>query len=243
MKNQSEPNKKAIAFQGENGQTPNPSDQEPQGNQAQEPGQERNDDQPEFVTREEAERMVDEAVSRAQSLVDKSRHSLQQEIQSAVSAVERSIELAESSGVELSEEQKKAMRDRAKDDVLIGANAQEKQDAGPGASGSGDPQEPSGPDEPESSKQKMDATSAAGLEIMQDVGVTLHQTDPEAQEIDHSSRGRYLASLEQACLKKKARLASQGSRTPTNAGMEGRKHDEPIGAEKNLDAIWEQTGL
>lgn len=243
----SEPNNEAITFNG-NG-NPQPSDDgQPQGD----PVQEQKSDQPEFVTREEYQRLQEQlketeerAVSRAQGLVDTNAHRLQQEIQSALSQVEESIELAESSGAELTETQKEKMREKAERKVLRETPDQGDQEPGSPSSDSEDYQEQPGQGDPDVSKQQYDATSAAGIEIMRDVlgpqGV-LTGNDPEAEKIDRSSRGKYLATLEQACEAKKARLMKQGSGTPTGAGMRGRQTNEPIG-KKSPDEIWERIGL
>jgi len=110
------------------GGTPPASDKEvsfPQGGQpeGQEPQGNEQVISPQYL-KEMEQRILDEATKRAQSMTDKMGSRLDKEIQSALSDVQKSVDLAEKSGVQLTEEQKRAMRDQAINDTYSRLNEQ-----------------------------------------------------------------------------------------------------------------------
>jgi len=162
----SEPKEQVISFEGGSGQTQEPSVQ-PQGN-----GQEQKAVTPQFVTQEALERSIQDVMGRTQGLVDKNANRLQQEMQSRLAQVENSIKLVETSGVELSAEQKQAMRNSARDQVLIGADAEGEKKPGSTSSDSADTQKAPAQEKAGTSAQELNAASKVGLEIMADYGAT-----------------------------------------------------------------------
>lgn len=96
---------------------------EPQGSQpeAQEPQGNEQAITPQYL-KEMEQRIIEEATRRAQSMTDKMGSRLDKEIQTALSDVQKSVDLAEKSGVKLTEAQKQAMRDRAINDTYSRMN-------------------------------------------------------------------------------------------------------------------------
>jgi hypothetical protein len=209
---------KSVAFQGA-GQppvTPSPVAEAVQGNVK----------VPEYITREEAQRMAQEASEaafrKAQGLIDKGNAGTLKQVQGKLKALEDMFKLQEKVGMTVTPEQK----DKMKNDVLMQAFT-ETPESTPIPAGN-QPAQVGTQDEAE-----QDPVTAEAWQMMKDAGITIEDNDPETKTLDQSSPYKFLKSIDAAIAAKKARITSnpqqtQAVHTPTNLGASGLPNSNPI---------------
>lgn len=173
-----------------------------------------NADEPQFLTRKEADALVqkavDEAVKRAQSLTDKAESRIKKEFQQRKANLDSTLKQLKEAGVEITPE----VRQRAEAMLLQDTLAQPEPAPEPLPQ-----RQPSKVAEPE-----LDPVSAQAMRMMQRAGVIIEDNDPEAGEIDQTDPDAFLLSVAKAIVKKQQRTASQPPETPkapTSAGGMG----------------------
>lgn len=219
---------KPIAFQGP-GQVPAPASppaEQPQGNAS----------QPEYITRQEAQRMAEDAAEaafrKAQGLLDKRSDGLLKKVQTDIRNIEQAIDLQKKAGIVITPEQEDKLKQQAYMRAL--SESESAPQPGEGATSSASPAPAGAPAaQPAAQVEPLDPVSAEALNMMQVAGVSIEESDPEYQTIDQNSPYRFLKSVEAAIVAKKARLASNPqpsgapTRTPTNLGSTGVHNPNP----------------
>lgn len=158
----------------------------PEGQQA-----EQTEQAPEYVTRADAERMVQDALNQARSYADKGRVKLQQKMQE----VEAAIQTAERYGKPLTDEEKATLRQNAQAAAL----KDEPEDAA----------QPAGEPDPAMIEYASTELYAHDLKMQGKFGFELTGTDPEARTIKITGeREADRKAVEAAYQAKAGRLAS-----------------------------------
>jgi hypothetical protein len=177
--------------------------------------------QPQYVTVEQAEQMVREAVKQsqatAQKLVAKSGNRLKANVQEKLQALEATLKLQSDAGVEITPEQRKALQQQ----VVVDALAEEPEvDPNAQPSQSGETQPPAGQGE------QPDPITQAAWSMMQERGVDILEDDPEFGILDMASPYKFLLSVDKAITTKETRLQKSSSEEP----KEGSPHARIPGA-------------
>lgn len=153
---------------------------------------------PKYVTLDEADRMVQEAVKRAvQSQVDKAESRIQKQIAEKMAVLKESTALLEASGYAIPAE----AQERARQQVIQEALTQQQQEA---------PQESIDP----AVQAEIDYTNRRVAELYAETGVTLEEEDPEAKGLDYSSPKAFLISVQNALREKKQRVEGNPTGSP-----------------------------
>jgi hypothetical protein len=202
----------------------------PQG-QEQAPGK-----QPEYITREEATRLAqqaaEEAYRKAQGLFDKGRDGILKKVQSDLQALTKSLELQKQAGFQITPDQESALRNQ-----VIQRALSEPEAPAPPQPSSNQPAQ-AGTQGAEDNGAPHNEYEAAAFALFDSTGILIEQTDPEAAQLDNSSGPAWLTSVAKAIEAKRTRLASPPqppqqqaavqttaqqppARTPTNAGSYG----------------------
>ena len=172
------------------------------------------------ITLSEAQRLIQDAVNQSlrqsQSLTDKSEARIRKDIQDKLNQIDQARKTFEAAGVTITPEINERIRRQVIDDGLLGETSQ----AGAGTQPAAEP----------SQANANDPISQTALTMMQEAGVTVLDTDPEASMLDQSSPRAFLRSLDKAIEAKRERMGSnpgnslqQGQRMPTNLGAAGAK--------------------
>lgn len=160
-----------------------------------------------YVTKAEYEKLAQE-LRRVQSSSDKGLNAIRQEMRTKLDAAVNGYKLA--TGQEPSPEQKAAIQQRIREEVLSPDEVQPQQQPGQ-APASAQPQ-PTSPEDP-----YMMAANAIAAQV--DGG--LSDKDPEIKMIDTTTRDpqAWLNSVVRAVQAKQARLTEQNSRSPNSASV------------------------
>lgn len=166
--------------------------------------------QPEYVTVDQARRMTEEAVqqavSKAQSLVDKSGNRLQEKIQAKLKDLESTLKVQAAAGIKITPEQEQALRQQ----VMVDALAEVEEPAAQ----AGQTRETQTQD---AQAGQIDPISQAAWELMQERGVEILENDPEAKMLDFSTPYKFLLSVEKAVSTKEQRLQSSSGEEPNKS--------------------------
>lgn len=174
--------------------------------------------QPQYITRDEAQRMAEEAAEtafrRAQGLVDKRDARIRQVLES----VETALNLQAQAGIVLTPEQKEQVKQHAVNSALQADYAN--------ANSSEDPAQDTNMDD-------IDPVTAIAIQLESDFGVEVDLSDPEAQMINREGTPtQYLDSYREALIAKSQRLQSsnipQTNRTPGNLAASGQPAKERV---------------
>lgn len=167
------------------------------------------DQQPQYLTRQEAQRLLDEvekrAVSRAQGLVDKSGDRVMKKIQADIASLEQGLKLQRDMGLTVTPEQEEAMKAKLIQTAMTAPLPEEK----PAESAQA------------TSSPAIDPITADAIRLQEAAGTWIVEGDPELSAIKTSgSPYEFLKSVETAIAAKKQRTQSppQPERTATNAG-------------------------
>jgi len=238
---------KRVSFPGGPGQDPDVSDA---GTGNQEP-------QPNYITREEAERLAEKAAEesyrRAQGLFDKGNQKVQMRLQE----VERTIALNAAAGIETTPEQRRAMEQQALRDAYT-PEAQPNDE--PSVPHDPPPQQPAPVDA--GGQDQLDPINAEAVRIMQQAGVDLLDGDPEVEKhlanVREMNAIAYLQAVERAAAEKaqrlvrspQARVAGLGSGGPAGGDLESQYKAEmanvkrgDIQAIAKIKAKYQKKGL
>ena len=168
-------------------------------------------DQPQYVTVDQVNALIEQVKRDSQSLVDKSMGRVSRDLASLKDAVEK----VRATGVEITPEQEKEMRSRVIEQSLaeVDKPSQEKQETQPAAQ--------------LEAKPAPDPVSAVAVQMMKSIlgGDIVANTDPEAELVDKETRNpdEFLASVRKAAEAKKARqeqerLEQAQARSPVMGG-------------------------
>jgi hypothetical protein len=208
-------------------------------------------DQPQYVTRDQMDAVIEQVRRDTQSLVDKNVGRMSQHLSKLNEAIER----VRATGLEISPEQEKEMRTRALEKALSEADAppsQEKQDTPAAAQPTTQP--------------ALDPVSVVALNVMKGIlgGDVVTNADPEAELVDKDTKNpdEFLASVRKAAEAKKARLEGEKlelaqARSPvlggggaSSTGLADQYKNEMLAARgKGMDAIraikekWRKKGV
>ena len=182
------------------------------------------------ITLTEAQRLIQDAVNQSlrqsQSLTDKSEARIRKDIQDKLNQIDQARKTFEAAGVTITPEINEKIRRQVIDDGLLGESASETR---------GQP----GRANPETQGAAVnDPISQAALTMMQEAGVTVLDTDPEAGTLDYTSPRSFLRSLDQAIEAKRARTTAQPGQTIPGAPAAGANR-----APTNLGGTAQRTGL
>jgi len=170
-----------------------------------------NDGQPQFLTRQEADALikdaVESAVQRAQSLTGKAENRLRKEFQAKKAQMASATKMLESRGVVITPEIKSQL-----EAGLLAETLAEEQDGEPGP---GQPQrQVTGAD------QEIADINRRAMEMMLFFFVVIEDNDEEVKLLSHKSPAAFLLSVAKAIEAKQAR-ASLPPKAPTSAGGTG----------------------
>jgi hypothetical protein len=180
---------------------------------------------------------VDNALGRVQGLYESSRSAFEKTIQADLKALKPIIEVIRASGVEITPQIEKQMRQ----EVITRAYENAPQEIQPGQPVPQAPEEY--PDE------EPDPVTMAAWEMMEQSGVTIEDNDPEISMIvDEGTPLQFIRSIEKAIAAKQARLgqtpgqppAPQAPHAPTNLGGSGGPTNEYHGQVMHPDEIWKR---
>lgn len=194
-----------VAFQGP-GQAPEiPSPQPVEGEQGKAT--------PEYVTKEEAQRLAKEAAAealrQAQSLFDKGNDRTMKKVQADLQNLSKSLDLQRKAGIEVSPEQEETLRQRVISQVLSAPDQPES----PPATQAAQAQAPAKPAE------ELDPINAEARKMEAAAGVVVAEDDPEFKTIIVNRSGyEFLKSVEAAIAAKKERLGMPPENAIPNLG-------------------------
>jgi len=158
--------------------------------------------QPQYITVDEAKKLteqaVQEAVSKAQSLVDKSGNRVQAKVQERLQNLEATLKMQTDAGVEITPAQRKALEQQVVLDTFKEAEAD------PNAQST--QKEP--PQAPPGQGEQIDPITQAAWTMMQERGVDILENDPEFKILDMSSPYKFLLSVDKAISAKETRVQS-----------------------------------
>jgi hypothetical protein len=186
--------------------------------------------QPEYVTRQEAEQMAEQAAEnafrRAQSLIDQRSAKVQEQVK----ALKDTIALQREAGIEITDAQEKAMVDKVAQKALLDQSSQLPTQPAQAGAGSAEPD------------TQIDIAAGA---IMDALGVEIIDSDPKEvlELLDMSSETAYLKSIPKAIAKKRELAGQPASppqpqRAPTNIGAGGNRPN-PIQGVKDPTTLLE----
>jgi len=228
----------AVAFTGP-GKSGNPSDQEANAAQQQ------------VLTRKDMDQMVnditEQVVRRTQGLIDSQTSNINKRIQDGLSNLKSVIEVQRSAGIEITPEQEQVLRQR----IISEAYTVDPSSPPDPSTGTRNPQpEPQG-------GQEIDPVTAEAIAMMEEAGVWIADTDPEAENIRQAKSPRqYFKAVEEAIAAKRERTSQTktetgeepSGRSPTNLGGSGgskaslrRQYQEE--AKKVRGDVWAVTEL
>lgn len=170
-------------------------------------------EQPQYLTREEAQRLLaeqkDDLLRQTQSLTDKASSRLDKKLRDELKKINEVIDLQKAAGISITPEQETAMRQKVYDNALK-QFGEEPDDSQPTAQ----------PEVKDGGQQVEDAATAFmdGMvaEIYKRAGVSVMENDPEAQMVDKSDPMTFLTTLQKAVEKKKQRIqTAPEARIPT----------------------------
>jgi len=168
--------------------------------------------QPQYITVDEAKKLteqaVQEAVSKAQSLVDKSGNRVQARVQERLKELEATLKMQADAGIEVTPAQKKALQQQ----VVVDALAEE-----PGADPNAQSTQKEPPQAPPGQGEQIDPITQAAWTMMQERGVDILESDPEFKILDMSSPYKFLLSVDKAISAKETRVQSS-SEEPNQMG-------------------------
>lgn len=229
----------AVVFTGP-GKSGNPSDQEATTAQQQ------------VLTRKDMDQMVnditEQVVRRTQGLIDSQTSNINKRIQDGLSNLKSVIEVQRNAGIDITPEQEQALRQR----VIAEAYTAE------GPTAPTDPSKGTRQTQPEpQGGQEIDPVTAEAIAMMEEAGVWISDTDPEAEKMRQAKTPRqYFKAVEEAIQLKQERTsqtkpetgADTGDRSPTNLGGSGgskaslrRQYQEE--AKKVRGDVWAVTEL
>jgi hypothetical protein len=173
--------------------------------------------QPEFVTREEAARMVDEALRKAQSSFDIGQNRLTKKVQARLQNLEEAWAMQAKAGVAVPDD---ASKDRIRSNVLSQTMTEPESppQTPPTAPAQGQPQGEEVVD------PLVQAINALALNRMQKAGVIIDEADPEYTQLvgpaaESDDPDDFLEAINKAIAVKKQRLSSESlGKIPGAAG-------------------------
>lgn len=173
--------------------------------------------QPNYVTIEQAQQMVADAIqkaeSKAQSLVAKSGNRLQAKVQESLKSLEATLKLQAEQGIEITPAQQEAMRNRV---VMEALSEAEEETPAAQAGQAGEPQ-------PQNVQAgQIDPITQAAWDLMQERGVVIEPGDPELEMLDQSTPYKFLLSVEKAITTKETRLQSSSNEEPKTVPPQAR---------------------
>lgn len=161
----------------------------------------------EYLTRAEAQRLLDtvkeDVLRQTQSLTDKTASRIDKKLHDELKKIGDVIKLQRQSGIDITPEQERAMRQTAYDTVFSQLSESEPDH----------PAEQKTPSVPAGEDEKAIRAVAAAMndltdDIYKEVGVVVDKNDPEVELIDQSSPAEFLKSLRKAAEKKAQRIAT-----------------------------------
>lgn len=187
-----------ATFPQEQGQAPDLD--EGQGGQA----------QPETLTRQEIQALLQEQenrfVERTKGLLNSISDKTQNKVQTALAEFQRSIEVQKAAGIELSPEQMKAAQQQVIMDAISKPEEQETLSGTEATSAAQQTQQPT----------TADPITQEAWKMMEDNGVDILEQDEEYKSLDFTSPYRFLKSVEQAIEAKKLRLGNTSNAEQEN---------------------------
>lgn len=186
--------------------------------------------QPEFVTREEAARMVDEALRKAQSSFDIGQNRLTKKVQARLQNLEEAWAMQAKAGVAVPDD---ASKDRIRSNVLSQTITEPESPPQVTHSPTAPAQVPTG--EAEVVDPLVQAINALALNRMQKAGVMIDEVDPEYKQFvgpvaDSDDPDDFLDAISKAIAAKKQRLSSESlGKIPGAAGPGGTTSPLPEG--------------
>lgn len=193
------------------------------------------------ITLAEAQRLIQDAVDRSlrasQSLTDKSEARIRKDIQDRLNQIDQARKTFEAAGVQITPEINEKIRRQVIDDSLLGDGGVLPGQGQPAQGGREQPLNVQGSAqaEPQMAAAANDPISQTALTMMQEAGVTVLDTDPEAAALDYSSPRAFLRTLDQAIEAKRARIGQDTAGMPQQPGTQR--------APTNLGAAGTRTGL
>jgi len=165
---------------------------------------------PRYLTVEEADRLREEILSRAQSHTDKTIGRLQEQLR----VLKDTVEMQRKSGIEITPEQERNLRLSMIDQVL--SNKPE------------EPQPSTQPAPPGGRGAEVHPINYEAARLFKEYGFAIEENDPEAGEILQGGKPEeWLDSIKKALDKKEERITQRRAkrqepvRTPTTAGVQG----------------------
>jgi len=190
-----------------------------------------------FITREEAQRLAEEAEEkafrRAQGLIDKSASTLQKKVRGELEALERTLTAQRKAGMEITPAQEEKLRQQVIQEAFTADTPDDFSSLPPPQAG-----------REEAPDREVERVNIETNRMYREYGFAIEQYDDEAQMLNMSSGDTFLTSLQSALQKKAARLVSKHTqplppaRTPTTAGGQGTVPKEDLMAQyrKEVDA-------
>lgn len=158
---------------------------------------------PQFVTMEQAQAMVNDALkaaeSKTQSLVAKSGNRIQASVQEKLANLETALKLQADMGIEITPQQKKQLQNQAVMDALSQVEQEPPPEEGT--------QQPPPSQGQQQAPPQADAITQAAWAMMQERGIDILENDPEFSELDMTSPYKFLLSVDKAINDKEQRLA------------------------------------
>lgn len=158
--------------------------------------------QPEFLTREEAERLKEDILRQTQSLTDKAASRMDKRLAEELKKIDDVVKIQRESGITITPQQESDLRRTAYDKVLK-ETTQEPQ----GQLNTVTPNPSIQTLPPEVVAQAQLANEIA-QDIFEELGVTVEDKDPEASMVDMSSPKAFVNSIRVAAEKKKQRVST-----------------------------------
>ncbi len=177
--------------------------------------------QPQYITLEQAKKLADDAAEaafrRAQGLVTKTNQGLENKIRADIQAIEQTVAMQRASGIQITPEQEATLKQNAVLNAYKAAPPEPPPGASPGT------QSPAGsPGQQVSAGQEgeeipvTDPLMDQAIQIMDQAGVYILQTDPEWNVIAQAQPAQYLQAVQDGIASKVKRLA-----TPPEARLSG----------------------
>jgi hypothetical protein len=165
--------------------------------------------QPSYVTRADLEAAMRQAIKEAQSMMDKKDDTTVKAVNAKLADLDQRILALRAAGYNMTEADVKAAKDLAVRQVLMEGGQQ-----------AGQPVPQPG--------ENFDNVNRQAEAIFKRYGIIVTAEDDEAKEVDMSSPEAFIASLPDAAMKKKARLAqASGPTAPPEARMPGNTASGP----------------
>lgn len=160
--------------------------------------QEQAQGQPQFVSRDEFNRVLQEQERRIQGLVDKNVSRLDKRVKEAVDDVTKLVDLGKSTGLQFTDEQIAQLKDRAVHQALM----------------TGDPAPSNQPAQPQAAQpnaQQVDSVTATAQMMMKKANIFIEKDDPELTMVDNTTDEPdvFLNSVRKAIEAKKQRTSRQ----------------------------------